>query len=184
MKTFLKLTLCLSLLWSCSQKPADEATSEKKTITDSNQLETTDWENAAKSEKSETDDSKRKRIYRTELNGKTVFYIQENEKWGLEYEDSTELLAMEFDKIYSPNITARDYVEIERDGKLGLFDYVRKITIAPKYDLIYPADGTKYIAIGKIGTQFFGILSENKTEDSVRKPRLLMPIWRRKRFSI
>ncbi len=159
MKTFLKLTLCLSLLWSCSQKPADEATSEEKTITDSNQLE-----EVAEVETKNVGDKDQRRIYKTTLNGKTVFYVREKEKWGLEYEDSGELLAMEFDKIYSPNITAREYVEIEQDGKLGLFDYVRGIVVAPKYDLIYPADGTKYIAIGKIGKQFFGILSETKTE--------------------
>jgi hypothetical protein len=90
--------------------------------------------------------------------------VQENGKWGLEYEDAGELLPIEFDKIFSPDATAKEYVEVEKGGKLGLFDYVRKIMIAPKYDLIYPADGTKYIAIGKIGTQFFGILSENETE--------------------
>jgi hypothetical protein len=164
MKFYLQFLFSLSLLWSCSQKPTDEITSEQDSISVSNQNEKTDWENAKKIEKAEMADSTRKNIYQTELNEKTVFYVQKKGKWGLEYEDSSELLAIEYDKIYSPNITAREYVEVLKDGKLGLFDYVRKIMIAPKYDLIYPADGTKHIAIGKIDTQFFGIISENETE--------------------
>ncbi len=159
MKLFPKILFFLILLWSCSQKTTDEVPSEQDSVAVSNQNEKMDWNKAEKIENSEVADSTRKRIYRTELNEKTVFYVQKNGKWGLEYEDSTELLAVEYDKIYSPDATAVGFIEIQLDGKLGLFDYKKKEIVGNGYEVIFPVEkATNYeVAIGRIGDKYFSI---------------------------
>lgn len=70
-------------------------------------------------------------------------------KFGLVNEALEEVLPVSYDKVYNPDGTAQGFIEIENDGKRGLFGYQNKVLIPCAYDLIFPTDLNDAIAIGK-----------------------------------
>jgi hypothetical protein len=76
---------------------------------------------------------------------------------GIVNERNEVILPVEYNKIYNPDATARGYIEIEKNGKRGLVNYHTKKVIHPVFDVIYPLLDWTYIAIGKIGDNFYQI---------------------------
>jgi len=68
----------------------------------------------------------------------------------------------EYNKIYTPNLCLPDCIEIEKDGKIGLFNYKSLTTIDPKYEFIAPKLGNINSCIGKMGNDFYEINYNSK----------------------
>jgi hypothetical protein len=63
-------------------------------------------------------------------------------KYGIAAEDLKLILPCEYDKIYNPNLTALNSMEIKKDGKVGLFNFKTMELLAPAYDYIFPASSS------------------------------------------
>jgi len=73
------------------------------------------------------------------------------------------IIPVEFDKIYNPNGTAENYIEVEKNNKRGLYHISGKNVAPAKYDYIYPAPVKKAIAQVKVGNRF-GLLKADGSE--------------------
>lgn len=108
--------------------------------------------------------------YYVEINGKRVFYVVKGE-WGYEYNKKfngegkfkmgivddmlKEILPVEYDKIYNPDATVKGFIEVEKNGKIHLFNY-RNYTVSENYyDVLFPSKDTVFLAIGKRDNQFY-----------------------------
>lgn len=81
-------------------------------------------------------------------------------KMGLLGQNMDTLLGFEYDRIGNLNAVAEGCVELEKDGKFGLYHIKGKVLIKPIYDAIYPvveASDRRYTAKLKKGAKF-GIL--------------------------
>jgi len=81
-------------------------------------------------------------------------------KLGLLDQNMDTLLDFEYDRIGNLNAVAEGCIELEKDGKFGLYHIKGKVLIKPIYDAIYPvvqASDRRYTAKLKKGSQF-GIL--------------------------
>ncbi len=102
-------------------------------------------------------------------NGKYLFYVVQGNwkepkndsfpkggfKMGIIDEKGNVLLPIEYDKLYNPDGTVYGFIEIEKNGKRGLFNYSTKEMIAAHYDVIYRNRVNKLaIAIGRKGDKF------------------------------
>jgi hypothetical protein len=68
-----------------------------------------------------------------------------------------EILKPEYTKIYNPDATAVGYIEIEKNGKRGLFNYKTNEIIPPTFDVIFPSDQPDIDAFGKKGDSYAAI---------------------------
>ncbi|WMJ75531.1 YARHG domain-containing protein [Cytophagaceae bacterium ABcell3] len=70
------------------------------------------------------------------------------------------ILAPDYSKIYNPDATVKDYIEIEINGMKGLFNYKTHHVIEPQYEVIFPSDISGVLAFGKIGDKHYAIKEE------------------------
>ena len=167
------LILALLTFWACSQEKKTE-TEESVEINPVKSEEKVEVKTSEISERKP--DAAAKKVYFAEISSKKVFYVHEvkdgMEKWGIIDSDSNFLLPMEYSKIYNPNATAEGYVEIEKNGKVGLWNYRTNKVFTPKFDLIFPSHLDGYEAIGKMGNQYVGFTEQDEQfeMDSNQKP--------------
>jgi hypothetical protein len=109
--------------------------------------------------------------YYTSLHGQLAFYVcngqwkdPENDKFdndnirmGIVNQEGDTLLALDYDKIYNPDGTAKGFIEIERKGKRGLYNYSTRNIFKPEYDVIFPSSQDEIIAFGKKGDDYYAI---------------------------
>lgn len=102
----------------------------------------------------------------TIVDGDTLYYVVKEAEalFGIANSKDELILAQAYDKIFNPNSVEYGYIEIERDGKHGLFNFKNNKVIKPEFDLIYPKSSGDYIAIGKKGNNYFYI-----TNDGIKK---------------
>lgn len=81
--------------------------------------------------------------------------VQQSVKLGIVDSDGQEVLPVAYDKIFNPDATAKGFIEIESQGKRGLYGYRNHVLIPPAYDLIFPYPEKASIAIGQKGNDFF-----------------------------
>ncbi len=107
-------------------------------------------------------------------NGKYLFYVVQGNwkepkndsfpkgdfKMGVIDEKGNVLLPAEYDKLYNPDGTVHGFIEIEKNGKRGLFNYTTKKIISAEYDVIYQSTKKYAMAVGKKGNTFFYLQSE------------------------
>ncbi|CAN5425652.1 hypothetical protein BH09BAC1_BH09BAC1_16580 [soil metagenome] len=82
------------------------------------------------------------------------------------------ILPLEYDKLYTPDATAKNYIEIERDGKRGMVNYRTKQLIPARYDIIFPSHKQGIIGVGKVGNKHY-MLSETGSEEEIHDPSLV-----------
>lgn len=86
------------------------------------------------------------------------------------------ILPIAYSKIYTPNGTAKGYIEIEAEGKRGLVNYHTKQLIPATFDVIFPSHTEGIVAVGKRGNQHYNILtngSEQLITDRAKVPTYL-----------
>lgn len=125
--------------------------------------------------------------YYFQTNGAAYFYVvkgkweqksinvfkQKGFKMGIADSEGQLLSKVKYTKIFSPDVTAKDWIETEVNGKYGLFNYKTKAAIPCQYDIIYPAATTSELAIGQIDNHFFSISKDGTT----KKKQLVEPIF-------
>lgn len=85
-------------------------------------------------------------------------------KVGLVNKFNKTIIPVEYNKIYNPNGTAIGYVEVEKEGKRGLYN-ISGLKIAPaRYDYIYPSPIKTAIIQVRLGNKF-GLLKSNGMVD-------------------
>ncbi len=95
---------------------------------------------------------------------------------GIIDENFDTILPPIYNKIYSPNTTAKGYIEIELDGKRGLLNYHTKQVIPATFDVIFPSHTPGVVAIGKQGNQYYNLLpngSQQPITDKTQEPTYL-----------
>ncbi len=80
-----------------------------------------------------------------------------NGKYGIVDSEGQELLPAEYTKLYQPDGTTPGYIEVEKKGKRGLWNYATGGLIPCTYDVIYPFVEGNYVAIGQQDEDFFYI---------------------------
>ena len=115
--------------------------------------------------------------YFFEIDGQRMYYVV-NGKWEVDYErnfkrsgaklgivdaNHEEILPVAYDKIYNPDGTAKGFIEIEAEGKKGLYGYKNKVTIPCSFDLLFPSDNADAIAVGKQGDGYFFLHEDGHT---------------------
>ncbi len=91
-------------------------------------------------------------------------FYQGGFKMGIIDEQLTEILPVEYDKIYNPGATITNFIEVEKNGRKGLFNFKSFLLIKPQYDVIYRSKTSEYLALGKKVNAYYQILldgSEN-----------------------
>jgi len=76
---------------------------------------------------------------------------------GIVNQNGEVLLPVEYSKLYNPDATADSYIEVEKNGKKGLYNYLTGKIIEPQFDVIFPSHLSGYIAFGKSGNDYFSI---------------------------
>lgn len=85
-------------------------------------------------------------------------------KVGIVNQDYQSILAAEYDKISNPGVFGEEWIEVEKDGKFGLFNFQKNILIPVEYDAIYPSDNSSYWLKVRKGN-VFGILNVNENDE-------------------
>lgn len=60
-------------------------------------------------------------------------------KYGIAGEQSKLVLQADYDKIYNPNITVLNCVELKKAGKIGLYNFTTNEILEPQFDYILPS---------------------------------------------
>lgn len=84
-------------------------------------------------------------------------YYDKSVKFALFDAKGNSLLPLEYDQIGNPGFIAEEYMEVKKEGKYGLYNYVSKALIAPTFDVIFPSKIMEYIAIGRKNGQLYKI---------------------------
>ena len=79
--------------------------------------------------------------------------------FGLIDSKGNQLLPQEYGSIGNPGFIAEDYIEIQKNDLVGLYNYNTRKLIEPKYEIIYPSDNKNYIAIGQKGKTLFKLFA-------------------------
>jgi len=79
--------------------------------------------------------------------------------FGLIDSKGNQLLPQEYGSIGNPGFISEDYVEIQKNDLVGLYNYNTRKLIEPKYEIIYPSDNENYIAIGQKGKTLFKLFA-------------------------
>lgn len=95
-------------------------------------------------------------------------FIKGDFKMGIVNGQKTEVLPVEYDKIYSPNTLSKDIIEIEKLGEFGLFNFKTLQVTDIKYDFFFPSFDENIIAYGQKGAQLFSI-DKNMNETLTQK---------------
>mgnify|MGYP000285683031 CR=1 FL=1 len=64
-------------------------------------------------------------------------------KWGIADSTGKPLLPLDYDKVYTPDATLIGCIEIEKNGKVGLFDYVNGEVLEPQFEYMVPLSKTE-----------------------------------------
>ncbi|NQY04869.1 MAG: YARHG domain-containing protein [Flavobacteriaceae bacterium] len=105
-----------------------------------------------------------------------LFYVGNKgktwEKYGIVNQQMKEILPVEYDEIFNPDLTVKDYVEIRKRHLVGLVNYTNGHLVPCEFDIIYPPIGDE-IAIGKIEQIYYKITESGKEEilNDNEKPR-------------
>ncbi len=83
---------------------------------------------------------------------------------GIVNENNDTILPPNYHKLYTPNATAKGYIEIEKDGKRGLVNYHNKQLIPATFDVIFPSQTDGVVAIGKRGNQYYSLLANGSEQ--------------------
>lgn len=77
-------------------------------------------------------------------------------QYGIVNDDYTPVLPMAYDKIYNPDLTLGQCLEVKKGDKVGLFNYTNQTILPPQFDYIFPhKNNRKQVAYGlKEGTWF------------------------------
>jgi len=76
---------------------------------------------------------------------------------GLVNKDLNIVLKKEYSKILNPDATVKYHMEIEKNGKYGLYNYISNKVLNPIFDFIIPFSNKSNIAIGSINKELFYI---------------------------
>lgn len=92
----------------------------------------------------------------------TIVYLKNRftQKYGLVDSDGAIILDTIYDKIYSPGLIKKGFLEVKKDNRLGLFNLEKRILFKCKYDILFPSKRNNAIAIGKIGSEFYEIKND------------------------
>lgn len=80
--------------------------------------------------------------------------------FGLVDGEGNKLLPNEYTKIGNPGIYADGYVEVFKDGKYRLYDYINKRMMQEEFEVIYPSTIMGYLAIGKRKDGFYKLYED------------------------
>ncbi len=69
-------------------------------------------------------------------------------KYGLLDKNGRTLLKKEYENIGNPGFYGDELIEVKKDGKFGLYNYVSKKLTEIKYDYIIPSNVKEYVAFG------------------------------------
>lgn len=83
---------------------------------------------------------------------------------GIVNENNDTILPPNYHKIYTPNATAKGYIEIEKDGKRGLINYRTRQLIPATFDVIFPSQTDGVLAIGKRNNQYYTLLANGSEQ--------------------
>lgn len=86
-------------------------------------------------------------------------YNPTNVLLGIADHNCKELLKPQYTKIFNPDATAVGYIEIENNGKRGLFNYITHEIIPPSFDVIFPSDQSGIDAFCKKGNSYEAIVN-------------------------
>ena len=75
-------------------------------------------------------------------------------KIGVVTADNKVIVPVDFDKVYNPNGSFTDMIEVEKDGLRGLFRITGEVFLPAAFDGIYPSDITGVFAQVKQGEKF------------------------------
>lgn len=107
------------------------------------------------------------------FDGQTYYFVNRNGRWGMLDAEFNELLSLQYDQIYNPDGTTVGWVEVEKGGKFGFFQYRQQKLIEPTYDRIFPGNSNRIAAYGQSGTQFTAILPDGSTRPAEASERPL-----------
>lgn len=98
-------------------------------------------------------------------------YYDPKVKFALYDAKGNALLPLEYEQISNPGFIADDYMEVKKEGKYGLYNYVSNKLIAPSYDVIFPSKIVEYVAIGRKNGQLFKIYADG-SEKAFKKEQV------------
>ena len=100
---------------------------------------------------------------RTEENNYAT--IIKNRDFGLVDKDGKVVLKNVYQRIGNPGAIASGYMELKRDGKYGLYDYINNILTEPQFDVIFPTGFVSYAAIGRKIDTFYKIYADGSIKE-------------------
>lgn len=80
--------------------------------------------------------------YFTYNNKKYYIVRNDSDKYGIADENHTLILPPLYEKIYHPNMTMVNCIEVKSGSKVGLFNFVTGQVLAPRFDYILPSSTT------------------------------------------
>lgn len=188
-RTNLVYFLIPCLLWGCDseQKPA-EAAAEEVAAEEAVEEETPERDpyafyDPAIAETLRNLDAVYKRVpfYAETPDGK-LFYVAnhweqgkyrefpENQgSMGLVTAQNELVLPLQYDKIGNPDALAKGWVEVEQNGRYGLFNYENSTLILCDYLAIFPAEGEDFLAYGKTADGYEKLLPSGDVEQLTAK---------------
>lgn len=92
---------------------------------------------------------------------------RKNLLFGLVDGDGNTLLENQYDKIGNPGIFADGYLEVYKDGKYRLYDYINKRMMPGEFEIIYPSSIMGYLAIGRNKEGFHKLYEDGTIQNMV-----------------
>jgi hypothetical protein len=102
-------------------------------------------------------------FYFCDLDTNFFFYVKTGNKNGVVDKNANVIIPVEYSKVYSPGGTVKGYIEVEKNGKRGLYDFFGTLAAPVKYNSIYPSTLDDVLAQVKLDS-LFGTLNTNGTE--------------------
>jgi hypothetical protein len=94
---------------------------------------------------------------------------RDNIRFGLVDGEGNKLLPNEYNKIGNPGIFADGYVEVNKNGKYRLYDYINKRMMLEEFEVIYPSNIMGYLAIGRRNDGFYKLYDDGTIQKIVNK---------------
>jgi len=105
--------------------------------------------------------------YGVQIGEKVLLYVASTQdytgKLGIVDTSGAALLPMEYERIGNPDLIAKGWIEVKKDGKYGLFSYETNALIPAEYDLFFPPKSSDQIAIGQKSTRFYTLKTGGET---------------------
>jgi len=111
------------------------------------------------------------------LDGKTYFiaydgdekfmdvHFEDSLKYGIYSDEPRQILPVEYEKVYNPNLILLGCFEIKKNGKVGMFNYKTGEVLEPRFDYIMPSGAMPtHIAYGNDAGQWYRLTSDNIAE--------------------